>query len=247
MINDQQRSPYGLFLVCHHDSSEATERLGRDPTVPPLADIDGPPEIAAAVVAFNNVQARLKLYVKDRTTMVAAIAHDLRTPLMRLTLLLENVPSDMKSAAEAEIKEMNSRIRGALAFGRDAGNPGRRQCLELRTLVESVVDEMADRGADVAVLPGDELTVNADVAGLRALLVNLVENAVRYADGARAIATPGQPDPDRSGGQWTGHSSAGTGEGVRTILPSGSITQPGDRRHRPWPCQRQGGGKESRR
>ena len=65
-----------------------------------------------------------------------------------------------------------------------ARSPVRRQRLDLRTLVESVVDEMADRGASVVVQPGPDAIVDADVAGLRALFVNLVENAVRYADGA---------------------------------------------------------------
>ena len=178
IISRRVAAPVDLF-------SAAAERLGRDPTVPPLPDINGPPEIAAAVVAFNNMQARLKRYVDDRTTMVAAIAHDLRTPLMRLTLILEDAPAPMKLSAEAEIKEMTDRIRGALAFVRDVSQPARRQRLDLRTLIESVADEAADRGANVTVKPGDDVIVDADVAGLRALLVNLVENAVRYANGAQ--------------------------------------------------------------
>lgn len=177
MISRRIAAPVDLF-------SAAAERLGRDPTVPPLLPIKGPPEIAAAVIAFNTMQARLKRYVDDRTTMVAAIAHDLRTPLMRLTLLLEDAPVGMKLSAQAEIKEMTDRIRSALGFVRDGSQPVRRQRLDLRTLVESVADEMVDRGADVAIAPGDDAVVDADVAGLRALFVNLVENAVRYANGA---------------------------------------------------------------
>nr|WP_186363557.1 HAMP domain-containing sensor histidine kinase [Rhizobium sp. ACO-34A] len=165
--------------------SAAAERLGRDPNSPQLADPRGPPEITAAVVAFNDMQARLKQYVDDRTTMVAAIAHDLRTPLMRLTLLVENAPPPIQKAAETEIREMTQRIRGALNFFRDASAPIRRQKLELRPLVESVVDQMIDQGADVDVAPGDDVTLEGDPAGLRSMVTNLLENAVKYAGDAR--------------------------------------------------------------
>jgi signal transduction histidine kinase len=165
--------------------SFAAERLGRDPSVPPLLAPGGPPEIAAAISAFNGMQARLKRYVDDRTTMVAAIAHDLRTPLMRLTLILENAPAETRLPAEAEIREMTERIRGTLAFVRDVSLPVRRQKLELRTLVESAADEMVDRGADVTVEPGEDITIEADVAGMRALVANLLGNAVQYAGHAQ--------------------------------------------------------------
>ena len=73
--------PIALFAA-------AAERLGRDPRAEPLP-IAGPPEIAEAATAFNLMQERLNRYVEDRTTLIAAVAHDLRTPLMRLSLRLE--------------------------------------------------------------------------------------------------------------------------------------------------------------
>src|SRR5262249_21628561 len=75
---------------------------------------------------------------------------------------------------------------------RDTGRAPRRQRLSLRALTESVADEMADLGADVAVEPGDDIVIDADVSGLKAMLANLIGNAVAYAGQARV--TLSRPD-----------------------------------------------------
>lgn len=182
LLARQLAAPVALF-------SAAAEQLGRDPTGPPLV-IAGPREIATAAAAFNEMQARIKRFVDDRTTMLAAIAHDLRTPLMRLSLIVEKAPHDIHMAAEAEIREMTGRIRDALSLVQDLTRPARRQLLDLRALVESVADEMADRGVSVVVDGAQDLTVNGDLAGLKALFANLIDNAVQYAGGARVtVAT----------------------------------------------------------
>jgi signal transduction histidine kinase len=137
------------------------------------------------------MQARIRRYVDDRVTMAAAMAHDLRTPLMRLSLRVEKAGPDLRPAMEADIAEMREMIGAALAFVRDIGRPPRRQKLSLRALVESVADEMADIGADVMVELGDDIVIEADVAGLKSLLANLIGNAVAYAGHARVrIARP---------------------------------------------------------
>ena len=175
--------PIGLFAA-------AAERLGRDPRADPIP-VEGPAEVAKAAEAFNEMQARIRRYVDDRVTMAAAMAHDLRTPLMRLSLRVEKAGPELRAPMEADIHEMREMISTALAFVRDIGRPPRRQKLSLRALVESVADEMADLGADVTVEPGDDIVIEADVAGLKALLANLIGNAVVYAGQARIrIARP---------------------------------------------------------
>lgn len=166
--------------------AEAAGRFGKDPSSPPMA-IEGPPEILATAQALNDMQARLKRYVDDRTTMIAAIAHDLRTPLMRLSLYLDDLPPETRSAAEAEIREMKERIQATLSFARDVNSPVRRQRMNLRSLLETISDERTDQGANVFVEPGDDLVIDGDVAGLKAMFDNLVDNAVRYANGARIV------------------------------------------------------------
>jgi two-component system OmpR family sensor kinase len=165
--------PIGLFAA-------AAERLGRDPRAEPLP-IVGPPEIAEAATAFNLMQERLNRYVEDRTTLIAAVAHDLRTPLMRLSLRLEKAPEDIRAASEGDIQEMSQRIGSAMAFVRDMTRHVRRQRLDLRSLAESVADDFADRGDAVALHPGEPLALEGDAPSLKALLANLVGNAVKYA------------------------------------------------------------------
>ena len=165
--------PIGLFAA-------AAERLGRDPRTDPLR-VSGPPEIAEAASAFNLMQERLNRYVEDRTTLIAAVAHDLRTPLMRLSLRLEKAPDNIRSSSETDIQEMSQRIGSAMAFVRDMTRHVRRQRLDLRSLAESVTDDFADRGDAVVLHPGAALTMEGDAPSLKAVLANLVGNAVKYA------------------------------------------------------------------
>ena len=183
LIARRVAQPIGLFAA-------AAERLGRDPRADPLP-LDGPAEVATAAAAFNEMQARIRRYVDDRVTMAAAMAHDLRTPLMRLSLRVEKVGPELRPAMEADIAEMSEMIGASLAFVRDTGRTPRRQKLSLRALVESVADEMTDLGADVTVELGDDIVIDADVAGLKSLLANLIGNAIVYAGQARVrIARP---------------------------------------------------------
>ncbi|THD55693.1 HAMP domain-containing protein, partial [Phenylobacterium sp.] len=85
--------------------AEAAERLGRDPRAEPLV-LSGPSEIGVAVRAFNDMQERLRRYVEDRTAMVGAIAHDLRTPLTRMRFRIESLPDDQKAKMSADIDQM---------------------------------------------------------------------------------------------------------------------------------------------
>ncbi len=82
--------------------AEAAERFGRDPRAPPIT-IKGSSEILMAATAFNEMQDRLRRYVEDRTSMVAAIAHDLRTPLTRLRFRVEAAPEDARAKMNSDI------------------------------------------------------------------------------------------------------------------------------------------------
>jgi two-component system OmpR family sensor kinase len=165
-------APIALFAA-------AAERLGRDPGAPPLA-VDGPAEIAVAVRAFNDMQERLARYVEDRTAMIGAIAHDLRTPLTRLRFRLESAPEDVRAKMAADIAEMEAMISGTLAFVRDATQPASRARLELSSLLESLADEMSDTGLQVTVDQSDKVVVDGDPVALRRLFNNLLENAVKF-------------------------------------------------------------------
>lgn len=168
--------PIGAF-------AEAAERLGRDPRAPPLT-LAGPPEISEAAAAFNQMQARLNRYVDDRTLVIGALAHDLRTPLMRLGLRLEGAPDMVRGACEADIRDMQAMISATLAYVRDTGQPAQRRPLDLRSLAETITDDLSDRGEAVSLTPGDPVVVEGNSAALKSMLSNLISNAVKYAGGA---------------------------------------------------------------
>jgi len=164
--------------------SEAAERLGRDPQAPPVT-LSGPAEIGVAAEAFNNMQARVKRYIDDRTAMVGAISHDLRTPLARIRFKLEGAESGLKDSVLGDVAQMEQMIQGVLAFIRDESTPRRREKLDLLSLVECVADDAALVGQDVEIVRSETLQVEGDAVALQRLFVNLVDNAVKYGGQAR--------------------------------------------------------------
>ena len=165
--------------------ADAAERLGRDPQATPL-ELRGSAEIGVAVRAFNDMQERLRRYVEDRTAMVGAIAHDLRTPLTRLRFRIEALPEEQRVKIAADIDQMEAMISAALTFVRDASQPGARTPLELSSLVESLCDEMSETGAATEVETGEKVVLEGDPMALRRLFSNLLDNAVKFGGQARA-------------------------------------------------------------
>lgn len=160
------------------------ERLGRDPTAPRL-DVRGSAEVTAAVNAFNEMQERLQHYVEDRTEMIAAIAHDLRTPLTRLRFRIEAAPEDVRTKLAGDIDQMDAMVSATLAFVRDASKPRERVKLEITSLVETIMDEAAETGADSAAEASGRVVVDGDPVALRRLITNLVDNALKFGSAAR--------------------------------------------------------------
>ena len=164
--------------------ARAAERLGRDPTAPVMM-LKGPAEVGRAAHAFNRMQSRLRSFVDDRTAMIGAISHDLRTPLTRLRFRLEDVDEDLRAGMLHEVEEMEAMITSVLAFIRDASEPGSREKLDLAAIVEDVVEDAVFVGNDVRLTLNEKAPVEVDAIGMRRLLANLVENAVKYGDRAR--------------------------------------------------------------
>jgi signal transduction histidine kinase len=162
----------------------AAEQLGRDPTAPVMV-LEGPAEVGRAAHAFNRMQSRLRSFVDDRTAMIGAISHDLRTPLTRLRFRIEEVDEPLRDGMLHEVDEMEQMITSVLAFIRDASEPGSREKLDLSTIVEDVVEDAVFVGNDVRLTLNERAPVEVDAIGMRRLLSNLVENAVKYGDHAR--------------------------------------------------------------
>jgi two-component system, OmpR family, sensor kinase len=164
--------------------SEGARRLGTDPHAPPLPR-EGPAEMLDAIDSFNAMQGRIMRLLEERSHMIGAIAHDLRTPLMRLSFRLDDLEPPLKDKVEADISEMKQMISAALDFLRDQTTRGARQPLDLRLLIESVVDDQADVGHDVTLAGGESVIIEGDPLSLRRLVVNLVDNALKYGERAR--------------------------------------------------------------
>ena len=187
----------------------AAERFGKDPNGPALAPV-GPAEIGVAARAFNQMQTRLKRYVQDRTAMVGAISHDLRTPLARIRFRMERAPPSLRAAVAADLSQMEEMISAVLEFIRDAGAPGPREALDLLSVVECAVDDAAVAGGEASIDSDANPIVDGDASALKRLFANLIDNAVRYgriarvrlrgADGAAIVEIaddgPGLPPED---------------------------------------------------
>ena len=161
-----------------HAFALAAERLGADPHAPPLT-FQGPSEVRTAVAAFNDMQEKLRRYIADRTLMIASIAHDLRTPLTRMRFRIENAAPDVRDRTAADIEQMDGMISAALAYARGEARSADRTPLDLTALVSSVADDMSETGAKVVFDTGPVVRVLGDALGLKRLVTNLVDNAVR--------------------------------------------------------------------
>jgi signal transduction histidine kinase len=162
----------------------AAERFGKDPSAPTLAP-SGPAEIGVAARAFNQMQTRLQRYVEDRTAMVGAISHDLRTPLARIRFRMERAPTDLRTAVAADLGQMEQMISAVLSFIREGAAGGPREPLDLLSVVECAVDDATATGADASVVSEAHPVVDGDASALQRLFANLIDNAVRYGKVAR--------------------------------------------------------------
>jgi signal transduction histidine kinase len=142
---------------------------------------DGPREVRELAVAFNGLRKRLGDLVTRRTRSLAAVSHDLRTPLTRLRLRLADVPSaELQRAMAADIDEMEQMIQATLSYlkGDETSEPKRP--IDLVALVETLVDGARDQGRDAKLSAPAHLVVEARLVGLKRALGNLVGNALRF-------------------------------------------------------------------
>lgn len=165
--------------------ADAAERLGRDVDASPLRD-EGPREVRRAALAFNEMQRRLRAFVRDRTQMLAAISHDLRTPLTRLRLRAELIEDeDEQRKMIADLDAMGAMIDAALAFAREEAAGEKTVALDLAVLLQTVCEAAADAGGIVTYHGLAHVTCVGRPPALRRAITNLVDNALIYGGQAR--------------------------------------------------------------
>lgn len=159
----------------------AAERLGMDVNAPPMPE-RGPNEVRAAAQAFNVMQDRIRRFVADRTQMLAAISHDLRTPITRMKLRAEFVDDDEQRAKMlADLDEMEHMIAATLAFARDDATREERRPVDVAALVQGMAEDLGGSYDGP-----DSLVAAARPLALKRAVANVIENAMKYGGAARA-------------------------------------------------------------
>ena len=161
----------------------AADRAGTGARLPSLPG--GSREVRDLSRAVSTMHGRLAGHAESRTAMLAGIAHDLGTPLSRISFRIEGLPEAERVRAAADIDEMRAMIRDTLAFARDEANAGLAIRLDLGSLLATLVQDMADAGAPVTLKTGPRIVMRGDANALRRLFANLLDNAVRYGERAR--------------------------------------------------------------
>ena len=168
--------------------ASAAQQLGVDLHREPMP-VTGPLEVQRAAEAFNAMQQQLQRHLSERTHMLAAITHDLQTPVTRLRLRLENVADEaLRDRLVGDLAAMQALIREGLELARSAESAEQRAPLDLDSLLESLVEDAAEAGADAVFEGGCGAVLMLRPLAMRRLFANLLDNALMYGQRARVRA-----------------------------------------------------------
>jgi signal transduction histidine kinase len=168
--------------------AEAAEGFGKGAAAPVPMPEDGPREVREAAHAFNAMQARIHRLVSDRTQALAAVSHDLRTPIQRLRLragFLDD--AEAQRSIDADLDEMEAMVEATLAFLRGDADSEEPRPTDLAAILRTLCDEAADRGAAVAFDGPDHVLLQLRPVAAKRAFANLIDNALKY--GAAAQVT----------------------------------------------------------
>ncbi|BCQ60436.1 two-component sensor histidine kinase [Pseudomonas sp. Boi14] len=160
--------------------SAAAERLSENLDSPPLEEV-GPREARQAASTFNQMQKRIREQVQQRGRMLGAVSHDLRTPLSRLKLRLEQiVDSKLQGQMRQDLDDMIKMLDATLSYLHEQRTSEAEQWMDVQALVESLCENAQDQGAD-AQAQGHCAPLLVQPMALQSCLNNLLDNALRYA------------------------------------------------------------------
>jgi signal transduction histidine kinase len=166
----------------------AASDLGDDLDRAPL-QIRGPYEVREAAAALNTMQIRLKALMADRTRMLAAITHDLQTPLTRMRLRLDKVADvDLRARLLSDFTATQVLIHEGLDLAREAGSSEQWGQVDIPSLVDALVEDMADAGLPVKVTGRCAAVVRSQPQAIRRALGNLIDNAIKHGGSAEVAS-----------------------------------------------------------
>lgn len=168
--------------------AQAAHDLGRNIEHQPLAEDKGSTEVKEASAAFNAMQASIRNHIQARTYMLAAIAHDLQTPLTRLRLRLEKVEdANLREQLVADLTATQAMVREGLEFARSINSEEPIELVDLDSLIEAICNDATDAGCEVVLSGTVGKPVLAFPNALRRCISNLLDNAIHYGKFAHII------------------------------------------------------------
>jgi signal transduction histidine kinase len=167
--------------------ADAADALGRNLDAPPLPQT-GPVETQRAVRAFNGMQERLRRVVVERSRALAAVSHDLRTPLTRLRLRAELIDdAALRGQVETDLNDMQTMIDATLEYLRNLRESEVPRPIDITALLESLAEDEQSLGRKVTVRGQALAPYVGRLSALKRAIANLVDNAVKYAGGAEVL------------------------------------------------------------
>jgi|GEM_PF-109790 len=162
--------------------ADAADRMGANPQAPLIVE-EGPSELRVTAHALNRMQQRLSSYLTERTNMIGAIAHDLRTPLARIAFRIEAAPDEMREKVQGDIEQMRAMIAATISFVRATGSVTIVEPVALDTLLAALAAGDRETGRPVTLGTIAPAEVSGDPMALKRLFQNLVDNGVAYGGG----------------------------------------------------------------
>jgi signal transduction histidine kinase len=154
--------------------------LDRDPS--PLPEGVGPYEVRAASKALNQLQSRVRTMIDSRTRMLAAISHDLRTPITRMRLRAEFIDqNETRELMLRDLDQMDRMVRAALSYLREGPSPGQWELIDIASLAQTICNDFFDLGGDVLYNGPNRLLVRCNIDEIRRAVTNLIENSLKHA------------------------------------------------------------------
>ncbi len=171
--------------------ARAAEAMGRDMRQPPL-DESGAEELREAARAFNTMQDRMHRYLDSRTRVLAAMSHDLKTPLTRMRLRVETLDDEgVRTRFGRDLDEMETMVRGTLALLKGLSDDEAAVPVDIDALLGTLVAEFAEVGAQVAVEGKSRGAFRGKPQALKRCLTNLISNAVNFGVRAQVLVEDG--------------------------------------------------------
>jgi signal transduction histidine kinase len=160
--------------------AEAIRLFGMNPHAPPIAET-GPRELTSVITSFNEMQAQIQKFVAYRTAMLAAISHDLRTPLTRIRLRGELIVDEVQQARLfRDVDELQAMVDGALAFFRGDADEEAVTSFDLSGVLQTIANDYADQDVEIAYAGPSHAVYRGRPFALKRAFTNLIENAVKY-------------------------------------------------------------------